>query len=67
VGVDVDVDPASDESSPLLLLPPIAPDAILEEMQHILSKPTPANIGTALDMFVTLIKEKNRLYTNGYM
>tara|TARA_B000000441_G_scaffold85370_1_gene58423 strand:+ start:214 stop:408 length:195 start_codon:yes stop_codon:yes gene_type:complete len=62
----VDVDSAPDESSPLLLLP-ITPDAILEEMQHILSKPTPASIGTALAMFVTLIKEKNRLYTNGCM
>jgi len=61
VGVGVDAD--SSTVSP----PPITPDAILEEMQHILSKPTPANIGTALAMFVTLIKEKNRLYTNGYM
>jgi hypothetical protein len=47
--------------------PPIMVEATPELIQHTLSNPTPANIGTALDIFVTLIKEKKPLYINDHM
>jgi hypothetical protein len=39
--------------------PLITPAAILEEIQHILRSPTPANIGTALAIFFIILRDKS--------